>query len=52
MSDPLNWARHLRIFVQRSVRSDFVVIARTGLQHPPQMRLAQYDHMVDELATD
>jgi hypothetical protein len=27
-SDPLNWAHDGRIFVQRAVRSDFVVIAR------------------------
>jgi hypothetical protein len=52
MSDPLNRARHGRIFAQRSVHSDLVVIARIGLQHPPHMRLAQYDQMVDELAMD
>src|SRR6266487_4440237 len=50
VSTPLTRARHWRIFIQRSVRSNFVVIARIGLQHPPQMRLAQYDHVVDELA--
>ena len=33
VSTPLNRACEWRIFVQRSVRSDFVVIARIGLQH-------------------
>jgi hypothetical protein len=33
-SDPLNRAREWRIFVQRSVRSQIVVIAGIGLQNP------------------
>ena len=52
MSTPLNRACEWRIFVQRSVRSDFVVIARIGLQHPAQVRLAKYDHVVDAFTTD
>jgi len=33
-TDPLNWARKWRVFVQRSVRSQIVVIAGISLQNP------------------
>jgi hypothetical protein len=33
-TDPLNRAREWRVFVQRSVRSQIVVIAGIGLQNP------------------
>jgi hypothetical protein len=52
VSTPLNRACEWRIVVQRSVRSDFVVIARIGLQHPAQVRLAEYDYVVDAFTTD
>src|SRR6266403_1488619 len=52
VSTPLNRACEWRIFAQRSVRSDFVVMARIGLQHPAQVRLAEYDHVVDAFTTD
>ena len=42
-SSPLNRARNRRIFVQRPVRSDVIVIASIGSQDPAQMRLAQDD---------
>ncbi len=32
--------------------SHFIVVARVGLQGPPQVRLAQGDDMVGALATD
>src|SRR5258706_16339589 len=51
-SDPLHRAREWRIFVQRAVRSQIVVIAGIGLQNPAEGRLAQDDHMVDALASD
>ena len=51
-SDPLNRARDRRIFIQRPVRSDFVVIVGIGSQDPPQMRLAQDDEVVHALAPD
>src|SRR5260370_12924505 len=52
VSTPLNRAGEWCIFVQRSVRSDFVVIVRIGLQHPAQVHLAEYDHVVDAFTTD
>src|SRR6516164_9495100 len=51
-TDPLNRAREWRIFVQRAVRSQIVVIAGIGLQNPAEVRLTQGDHMVDALASD
>jgi hypothetical protein len=42
-SSPLNRGRNRRIFVQRPVRSDVIVIASIGSQDPAQMRLAQDD---------
>jgi hypothetical protein len=33
-TDALNWARERRVFVQRSVRSQIVIIAGIGLQNP------------------
>ena len=51
-SDPLNRAREWRIFVQRSVRSQIVVIVRVGLQRPAQGRLAPDHHVVKALASD
>ena len=47
VSTPLNRACEWRIVVQRSVR-----IARIGLQHPAQVRLAEYDYVVDAFTTD
>ena len=47
---PLNWARDRRIFVQRPVRSDVVVIASIDSLDPAQMCLAQDDEMVHALA--
>jgi len=51
-TDPLNRAREWRVFVQRSVRSQIVVIAGIRLQNPTQVRLAQGDHMICALASD
>src|SRR5258708_29771107 len=51
-SGPLNRARERRMFVQRAVRSQIVVIAGIGLQNPAEVRLTQGDHMVDALASD
>jgi len=51
-SGPLNGARDRRIFVQRPVRSDVVVIASISSQGSAQMRLAQDDEMVHALAPD
>src|SRR5688572_3718756 len=48
----LDRARDRSIFVQRSMSSDFIVIACVGLQGQPQVRLAQGDDMVGTLATD
>lgn len=39
-SGPLNRTRDWRIFAQRPMRSDVIVIASIGLQDPAQMRLA------------
>ena len=52
VTDALNGARERRVFVQRSVRSQIVVIAGIGLQYPAEVRLAQGDHVVDALASD
>jgi hypothetical protein len=51
-SDPLNWARDRRIFVQRSVRSGLIIVGGVLTQDPAQVRLAQDDNMVDALPTD
>src|SRR5258708_27518749 len=51
-SGPLNRARERRMFVQRAVRSQIVVIAGIGLQNPAEVRLTQGDHMVDAFASD
>src|SRR5215470_13388955 len=51
-TDSLNWAREWRIFIQRSVRSQTVVIAGIGFQNPAWVRLAQSDHVVGALASD
>ena len=50
--DPLNRAIGWRIFVQRPVCSDVVVIASVGSQDSAQMRLTQDDNMIQTLATD
>ena len=44
------WDR--RLFVQRPMRSDVVVIAVISSQYSAQMRLAQDNDMVDALAPD
>jgi hypothetical protein len=49
---PLNEARDWRIFSQGPVGSDVVVVASIGSQDSAQMRLTQYDEMVDALAPD
>ena len=51
-ADALNWAPERRIFVQRPMRSDFVVVAAITLKDLTQMRLAQHDDMVKTLAAD
>ena len=49
---PLNRARDWRIFIQRPMCSNLVVIASIGSQDSAQMRLAQDDEMVNTLAPD
>ena len=51
-SDPLNWARDRRIFVQGPVRSGRIIVGGVFAEDPAQVRLAQDDIMVDALATD
>ena len=51
-TDPLNRSREWRVFVQRPVRSQIVVIAGISLQNPAEVYLAQGDHMVEALASD
>jgi hypothetical protein len=51
-SNPLNRASDRSIFIQRSVRSDAVVVTSIVSQHSAQMRLAQHDEMVHTLAPD
>jgi hypothetical protein len=43
-------ARYRRILVQRSIRSDAIVIVGVGFQDPTQMRLAPDHHMIRTLA--
>jgi hypothetical protein len=52
ISSPLNRAIDRRIFVQRPVRSEVIVIASVGSQDLAQMFLTQDDDMVDALAPD
>jgi hypothetical protein len=52
VSAPLNRAIGWRIFIQRTVGSDVVVIASIGSQYPAQMRLTQDHDMIQTLATD
>jgi hypothetical protein len=51
-SDPLNWARDWRIFVQGPVRSGHIIVGGVFAQDPAQVRLAQDNKIVDALATD
>jgi len=51
-SGPLNQTNGRRILVQRSVRSDAVVIISIGFQNSAQMRLAQDNDVVQTLAPD
>ena len=51
-SGPLNQARDRRILVQRTMRSDVVVITSVGSQDAAQMRLTQNDQMIHALAPD
>jgi hypothetical protein len=51
-SGPLNWARDRRIFVERPMRSDVVIIACVRSQNPTQMCLAPDDDMIETLASD
>jgi hypothetical protein len=51
-SGPLNQTNGRRIFVQRSVRSNAVVIISVGFQNSAQMRLAQDNNVVQTLAPD
>jgi hypothetical protein len=46
-NDPLNWARDRRIFVQRPVYPEAVVVMGISSQDLTQMRFVQYDHMVE-----
>jgi len=48
----LNGSGARRIFSQRPVRSDFIVIGSIGTQDSAQMRFAQDDEMVYTLAPD
>ena len=50
--DPLNGTKGRRIFVQRPVRSDVIVIEGIGSQDPAQMPLAHDHHVVHALAAD
>ncbi len=52
ISSPLNRPIDRRIFVQRPVRSEVIVIASVSSQDVAQMFLAQDDDMVDALAPD
>jgi hypothetical protein len=40
------------VLAQRSMSPRFIIIARIGLQVPAQVRLAQYDQMVERVTTD
>jgi hypothetical protein len=51
-SGPLNWARDRRIFVERSMRFDVVIIACVRSQYPTQMRLVPDNDMIETLAKD
>jgi hypothetical protein len=51
-SDPLNWARDRRIFVQRPVCSGHIIVGGVFAQDRAQVRLAQDNKMVDALTTD
>ena len=52
VSNPLNGARDRRIFVQRPMRSHFIVVMRVASQSLTQMPLAKHNEMVDTLAAD
>ena len=51
-SGPLNRARNRRIFAQRPMCSDVVVIASVESQDSAKMRLAKNDEMIQALAAD
>jgi hypothetical protein len=51
-SSALNQARDRRIFVQRPMCSDVVVVTSIGSQGPAQMRLTENDDMIQAFAAD
>ena len=51
-SGALNRANGRRVFVQRPMRSDVVIIACVRSQDPSQMGLTQNDDMIQALAAD
>ena len=52
MAADLNGTRKRRIFVQRQVRSTFIVIILVAAQQSPEMAFAEDDHMVEALTSD
>ena len=51
-ADALNWTPERRIFVQRAVRSDLVVVATITSKGSAQMRLPYDNDMVETFAAD
>ena len=51
-ADALNWTPKRRIFVQRAVRSDLVVVATITSKGSAQMRLPYDNDMVETFAAD
>ena len=51
-ADALNWTPKRRIFVQRAVRSDLVVVAAIASKGSAQMRLPYDNDVVETFAAD
>jgi hypothetical protein len=51
-ADALNWTPERRVFVQRAVGSDFVVVAAITSKHSAQVRLPYDNDVVKTFAAD
>ena len=52
VAQALDGAVDRRILVERPMSPQLIIVSSILRQNPAQMRLAQYDHMVDALAPD
>jgi hypothetical protein len=52
VTEPLNGSTDRRVFVQRQMRPEFVVIAGVGTKNSTQLGVADHDDMVETFPAD